>query len=438
MSLLLEFFTFALPKAGGTIGGIGITVSLLLFFLFILHKPLQIMVSLWSWGKDVFIVYFLFVFISLLIVVKNVFEHTLILFNIAQLFIILVSPLALTIPQTVHENKQFGIVNWSAIVVGGYAILQRLLGITSISLTGVTYTMGASLEDKPIGFSKESETISNKMPSTYQNGNGMGIFLALAILLLVVWPTKSQRQFRFKIIGIIVATIGISLSGSRSILFPLMLLLVLLAIFHSVPKTHYVQKKKLLVLLAILAVLFLVVVPWLIKNWQNIIQSKLYDRYVLQTIQNPSSDRGGTWVRMLTYIGSLRGTELLEFIVFGTPNGSFNGEGIIALLVEYGPLVTFSFFYLLLRMWIHVWRREGEHLFSYSLLAVTFAFLIDQSFYYPPSVMNYFMMAGIALQVFSRREVLKMKNAKFSNQFALPVKISTNHVRNELSQKSVQ
>lgn len=403
MSKLLEFFTLAFPKAGITVGGIGITFSLLLFFLFCVKNPLKILISVWNWGKDVFIVYLVFVFVSLIIVVKNFYDNTLIPFNIAQLFIILISPLAFVIPQTFSPEKQFGLVNLSALIVSGYAILQKIFGITSIALAGLTYTLGASLTDKPIGYLKGAESASNKMPSTYQNGNGMGIFLALTLLLLMIWPTKTKRQVRLKITSIVFSIVALLLSGSRSILFPLLLILIILSFYHGVPKKHFVKKNSLIIVTFVFVLIVFVLIPYLIENSQAILDSKLYDRYVLQTLQNPSSDRSETWQEMLIYIGDLKGPQALQFFFFGTPNGQFNGEGIIALLVEYGPIITFSLFYLLFRFWGRVWHREKLHLFSFAMLAVIFAFCIDQSFYYPPSLMNYFLISEVATECLEKQ-----------------------------------
>lgn len=373
---------------------------------------MKALTAIWNWGKDVFLVYLVFAFVSLMIVVKNFYDHTLVPFNVAQLFIILISPIAFMIPKTFNLNQQFGILNLSALIVSGYAILQRIFGITSIAVAGVSYTLGSSLEEKPIGFSKGSENISNKMPSTYQNGNGMGIFLALALMLLLAWPTATKCQFRFKLTGIVFSVVGLFLSGSRSILFPLLLMLLILGLYHIIPKRRYVNRKNFIIIVTVIALLLLVFIPFLVNNWQVIINSKLYDRYIIQTLQNPSSDRSGTWYKMLTYIGSLNGSQALQFFVFGTPNGQFNGEGIIALLVEYGPVVTFSLFYLLFRFWGRVWQREKLHLFSFSMLAVIFAFCIDQSFYYPPSLMNYFLISEIAIECFEAQgEVKKSEEA---------------------------
>ena len=179
MDALYVFVTTSLPKAGAQVAGLPLTLNLLLTAYVILRRPNQTLLTMQRF-RGLTIAYgtlFIFGTLSMLMALAQGVSA----FTLSQMLIVVGSPLVGISATRIPPERFSRIIICSMIIVNAYGLIQYFAGIENTSVAGLTYTLGQNNSDKPIGFKADGTT--EKIISTYQNGNSLGIFDALGMRL---------------------------------------------------------------------------------------------------------------------------------------------------------------------------------------------------------------------------------------------------------------
>lgn len=389
MDTLYVFITTALPKAGTLVAGLPLTLNLLLTAYVILRHPNQTLLMMQRF-RGLTVAYgtlFVFGVLSMLMAVAQGMDA----FRLSQMIIVVGSPLA-GIAATRITSKRFSqIIICSLIIVNVYGLVQYLAGIENTSVAGLTYTLGQNISDKPIGL--KSDGTAEKIISTYQNGNSLGIFNALGISFLL----KSTQSSRFWKIGqyfaLSLGLIGIMLSGSRSIQIPFLLFLIILLVQFI----KQLPPRKRGITLSISGTILALGIVCLLA--QRTIINQFIDRLVKQTLADPTaSGRTNQWSHSFEVISHMDGGQVLRQLLFGrSPHTDIGGEGLPEFFFMFGIVSAAAFYGGLLYIVWCCWQRRSSRTIAIGILCVFCAFCVDQSFYYPPNIMNVALFAAAAL-----------------------------------------
>jgi O-antigen ligase len=276
-------------------------------------------------------------------------------------------------------------------MAGAYSLVQWIFGIEKTAITGLTVAIGDNIRNKPIGWGTYGmEAI--KMPSTYQNGNGAGIFFALIIVVVLSWIPSSRSWKNIRLLSILMATIGLSLCGSRSILYPFMILGLFILGSHikKLPK----RVKNNIALLTPFIILSVSIVIFANQEFT----SYFINRNIMQFIENPTaSGRSFQLMAFLDDISRKDLFELIRMILIGDPhNISMAIEGILYVFTRYGIIAFSTFLMLLLGPVIKIYYFNKP--VAFAMLCVIIAFAVDSTYQYPPMLMNYFLIVGFIIK----------------------------------------
>ncbi|RYL92713.1 hypothetical protein EWI07_08580 [Sporolactobacillus sp. THM7-4] len=394
MNELFEFMTFAFPKAGAQIG-VPLTIAMLLFLLALLKCQYQVIPAFLQ-VRGLSTSYIIFVFFVLISFIFNLGAIS--SFQLTAAMVVVGSPLAIGIGNRIDPQKAMLIIAVALMIVGAYAFVQRVIGIVSTSIPGLTYTFGQDLAAKPIGYGMAASGEAQKMPSTYQNGNGAGLFYALAIPLLLSWIPQTSRQNRIRISGVVLGIVGLLLSGSRSIIIPFALLFVFLLILL---KNKLNFRQQMLFLSTVLLGTFMLILYLMYTH--NPFLSQLYARYIEQTVSDPTgADRTVQYSSAFSAVNAMDGLGFIRFLLIGMPWEQIEGiEGLISTLFMYGLFGFLGFVSLLLSTMIGVFKVNKLNAIGF--ICVFVAFMVDGSFNFPPALMNFFFLAGLLTRPDARK-----------------------------------
>ncbi|CAM3131807.1 hypothetical protein [Sporolactobacillus spathodeae] len=385
MEYIFEFLTMSFPKSGLQIRT-PITFSMLLI-LFLLIKKKNRSTKTLKRIKGFTTLYFIFVMFIAFSFIFNPYGFT--TDDITKAMVLVGSPIALVIGTNMNKELFKKIMAYSLVIVGGYSLIQRIFGIISTAIPGLTYTFGQNLMSKPIGYGVDIGKEAIKMPSTYQNGNLSGIFLAIGVPIMINWLLKEKKNKLLKIAAILFGVIGIYLSGSRSVLIPFLLISLLIPLL-SMGKLN---KKTALLFISISLFVSSTIILYLYFSHAQILE-QAYNQYVGRTLLDPTGNgRTEQYMYALNQMNSLSGIQLLRFIFIGfTWNEELWLEGFIYLFFNYG---LFSFLSLIILLLITTGAVFKENkIESLGFISVIFDFMVDGSFVYPPSLMIIFLTAG--------------------------------------------
>lgn len=389
LNYIFEFMTFSFPKAGAQLG-VPLTFAMFLF-LFALYQCREQLIPGFLQIKGLALSYSLFVLAVLLSLLFNLSHLS--TFQITMVMVVIASPLALGIGRSLDSQLALKILALSMILVGVYALIEKIAGIVTTAIPGVTYTFGQDLAEKPIGYGMASSGEALKMPATYQNGNGAGLFYALAIPILLSWTPSSPRFKLLKIISIFFGCVGLLLSGSRSIMIPFILFLIFLLalVKHKLNYRNQVLFCSCLLFLSVLGIIYLL-------QSNNQFLQQLYTRYIDQTLSDPTgSGRTSQFEIAFTQANTLDGLSFLKFLLIGLPWDQIGTiEGLVSTLFNYGIFGFISFLLLLITTIYAIFERNK--LAAIGFICVFIAFIVDGSFNFPPTLMNFFFLAGLLTQ----------------------------------------
>lgn len=386
---LFEFMTFAFPKAGAQLG-VPITIAMF-FFLFALLKCQYQVIPVFSKIKGLSTAYIVFAGCVVISLIFNLGDLS--SFQVTVAMVVLASPLAVGIGYSADLQRALKILAVSLIIAGGYALIQRVAGIVTTAIPGLTYTFGQDLAAKPIGYGMAAVGEAQKMPSTYQNGNGAGLFYAMGIPILLSWVPLSVNWKLVKYLALFFGFFGLFLSGSRSIMFPFVLLFIFLLILV---KNKLSYQKQILFLSAVFFIAALGTLYLMYANNQFL--EGAYARYIQQTASDPTgAGRTSQFALAFTQVNQLNELGFLRFLLIGLPWSQLDTlEGLLSTLFCYGLFGFIGFLLLFMSALYHSFKMNL--LASLGLVCIFLAFMVDGSFNFPPSLMNFFFLTGLLAQ----------------------------------------
>jgi hypothetical protein len=413
MSTLFLFFTTLLPKAGAevSIGGLGIvplTVSLVLFpFLVILNiKNISFNLKKIKYLR-------LFYIIMLISVTSSVFIKfdTMAPFRILQTIVLVLSPLVICCISQTNINKSLTICCVSLFLVGSYAFVQFYFGILNTAIEGITYTAGQSLTSKMIGIGQSLYAEAFKMPSTYQNGNSMAIFVVSALTLCLAWKPQKRILKALRLLAVTTGTLSIFLCGARAVGLPFLVISPLILSEHQ-KNMSFKNKTELFIFVLSVTIVFILYLTFLRPDmFQN-----TFHRMITRTLGDPTGvGRTIQWANMNNHIRNLNDKTWMTFWLIGTDFRVPGGEGVYSILFFYGLPAAIGFAGCLVACVLACWRRKKIRGVAYGLTVVCFDFLADLSFYYPPSLMIFFIIAPMALYL---EESMTLRESSYGGIFS--------------------
>lgn len=389
------FMTMAFPKAGILIASTPITIAEILFAICII-KYRGYIYNFFKKNKYWTACYGLYAITIIIATLINLNEAP--LFRIAISVVLIISPLSIGIGESLKTSKSIKIITICLIIVGMYALIQWSFGINNTKVEGLTYAYGDTLDDKTNGYGVDGKE-AIKMPSTYQVGNGAGLFyiLALAALLSYKFQNKILKNF-----AIFIGLIGLLMSGSRSIIIPVVILIPY--VIYSLYKKIKTNRGRQIFLLVIFLI-FVTAILYITLFNSDLIEYA-YNRYILTTLSDSTGSGRTTMIKeSFEEISKLNFLEKVRAIILGVPwEIGATSEGILYTFFKYGIITMISFLAILILPIIKLFK-DGNKIMAIGLLGVFIAFCVDSSFNYPPSLMNYFLLAGIFLNYGNSRKI---------------------------------
>ena len=399
MNYIFEFICMAIPKAGIIFKELPFNLSTVMLPLIALFNYKEIIRFMSK--RKFFFYYIIFILFIVMINLYKILFYGKNTFFMAVSLIYLFAPLMIVVGYSMNTYNFYRVMKISTIVVSLFSIIQYLFGIENTAIYGLTIALGDSYKDKSIGLGMSDFAEAIKMPSTYQNGNGVGIFLAMAVIAIIFDEIKEEKRSRWlKIIAIVLGMIGIGLSGSRAILYPLVFFLVIKfkSIYGFIHKGMKKYSQQIRIFLFILFLIFICFLLYYltINNSGKIITKSFINRYLTTTL-NDSTGAGRT-VKFSEYIYLLKKSdffEFLEYMIFGSNWVVFSGGDILTILINFGVITTLMFWSMLL--YVNKKLIKIKNWECIGLLSVFVAFLIDSSYNYTPALTNYFLISGYLL-----------------------------------------
>ena len=379
------FMTMAFPKAGVLIASTPITIAEILFAICIIKYRGYILDFIRK-NKYWTVFYGLYVFTIIIATLINLNEAP--LFRIAISVVLTISPLSIGIGKSLEISKSIKIVTICLIIVGMYALVQWSFGINNTKVEGLTYAYGDTLDDKTNGYGVDGRE-AIKMPSTYQVGNGAGLFYILALAALISYKSGNKL---LKYFAIIIGMIGLLMSGSRSAIIPFIILIPY--VIYNLYKKLKTNKGRQIFLLSIILIIIISILYITLFNSELI--EYAYNRYVLTTISDNTGSGRTTMIKeAFEEISKQNFFGKVRCILLGVPwEIGATSEGILYTFFKYGIITMISFLAILILPIIKLFKK-GNKIMAIGLIGVFIAFCVDSSFNYPPSLINYFLLAGI-------------------------------------------
>ncbi|NMM95241.1 O-antigen ligase family protein [Bifidobacterium oedipodis] len=400
MDTIFTFITMAFPKAGAQVSGLPLTLNLLLTAYVVLRHPNQTLLSIQKY-HDLAVAYaLLFVFglhSMLLAVAQGVSPYAL-----SQMLIVIGSPLVAVSALRLNAEKFTKIVICAMLIVNLYAVAQYTAGIENTAIEGITYTYGQSIFDKPIGLSVDGT--AEKMISTYQNGNSFGLFDALGLSYLLNRLPIDHKWNIAKLCALFLGFIGFMLSGSRSIQIPFILVLLFILIQY-IKRTPSRLRQNI-----IGGCITGLVIMAIFLSYNSTMMSKFLDRLITQTVADPTaSGRTEQWNIIFSSISNMDTITLIrQFLLGKNPQADFRGEGLPDFFATFGLPCTIAFYSGLILLIIHCWKSKYGKTTALGILSVSIAFCFDQSYYYPPDIMNVYLFAA-AVYLLSNQKAMQTR-----------------------------
>ena len=203
----------------------------------------------------------------------------------------------------------------------------------------------------------------------------------------------NKKNKVMKFISIVLGIIGISMSGSRSIIIPFVFITPFI-IKNIYDKLIY--KKQLLFHMIIIVAVLLGTAYFILFNTEYL--TYMIDRYIITTLSDTTgAGRTTLYASYLDNLNNMKIFELLKSILIGMSWDKCHWiEGVVYNLEYYG-LVNFVCFNIILLIGIFKLIRK-RYLVSLGLICVYIAFVIDASFNFTPGLINYFWMTGFLLK----------------------------------------
>lgn len=389
-----QFINMAFPKAGILYHGLPVTVSTLLFGLALLYVIIRYGWKEHPLPKAFWIVYLLFCLWVITCIIVN--GKSLYMQRIANAFVLMASPLAVCLGWRVSSlHKALRITAAALILVAVYAIAQWFGGIEETTIRGLNLAWGESWGTKPIAIIKPDSYTIVKWPATYQNGNLVGVFYIMVWPVLLAWKTVSDADKRLRFAALSLGIIGLMLCGSRSAVYTFAVMLPFMIWIFYRQQGQAALKYLGVLLLAVIMLTGALNFP----PRQDGIVPMLVGRYVKQTIKSPTSGRIVQYGRYANRLGSMESANKYHVLLFGIKSGQkMKTEGLISVAKKFGyPAVILFVGLFALILYYACWRRPDTYLMALGLITGALPFVLDGSFEQPPTLLNWFFVAGLLL-----------------------------------------
>lgn len=398
---LLAFFTFALPKAGALIKGVPLTMALVLLALYSFYY-LPGMIRLVCDRKVLGVPYLLLLYFIILTGCVN-WGAPGFSVRMAEAVLYLISPLTLFAGQRMETKKLVRILWITVFIVGIFALIQYTGGVERTKIPGLTLQWGDNYLSKPLGWGMNGQE-TQKIPSTYQNGNALGIMTAqlLGIFLYVSARLKKQWQRIVNQLVILLCFIILLLCGSRTAIVSA-LVVILPLLFGGRIRIHRKRAAELAVTVTVGLLLFIAVDRMMAFG----IWDRVYDRYVVNTFVKGggaagTAGRTDQWLRFLDGVFSLDHGGAWRFFWTGFSWRHMRmAEGLLYVMGCFGVVAFVCFTVLLIRPIFRAFTLD--RLWGLSFLAVFVALCVDRTFCSTPVLMNYFFLDGAVIRLLSER-----------------------------------
>lgn len=387
---LFEFISLSFPKAGTAEYFLPLTIANITFILAIIRLGNKNLTGFNVISKNFTITYLLYAFlllISLLINIESVSGNA---YLMAFTFVMLASPLALSIGYSIPSDKAMKIVAWSVIITSVYGLMQFFIGIEETTIPGISLAIGEQTTEKNIYRWINGIRVLVKTPSTYQNGSLFAPFLLMAIFLLLDWKKCKLRN-----ISLVLGIIGFIIAGSRCSVVAVIVLFITIIIMNVMNKDITISKRNIFI-----ALLFAVICILLL--FTGILQSsleRLYFTYIGYTSMDATaSGRTVLWGNLFDLISDLNVFEFIRFIIMGVNwKEIIWTEGLTYFFTQFG-VISFALYLYMLYMITHFFYVNKRKYIVYGILGSFYIFCIDGTFIYTPTMINFFLMIGIALK----------------------------------------
>ena len=395
MDALFQIVTFCIPKAGVQVGGVPLTLNLLLLAWVIVRHPNDTVLAIQRFRWVGYLYAILLFFGSITFVLSIGHWKT---FKLAEIIVVLASPLACVFASRMDVERMMKVTCCALVIVGAYAAVQFAFGIVSTSIQGLTYTYGQDIMYKPIGYGmgNSGDDSANKMPSTYANGNYLGIFDVLGITIMLCWHAKERFWKIMRLLAIACGAIGLMLCGSRSIVIPFIAscLFLLIQRYRAWPR----RMKGTYLFFTILA---LIGICCYLALFQSSVVSHFLNRIVEQTATDSTgAGRTAQWTKLVHNMFLLAPLQVVRLMLVGQGSTyQLGGEGMPEFFATFGAISTMAFYGMIVAGAVYCWKNMATRPIAFGLLCSAVAFSVDQSFYYPPTVMEVFMTLGIAATI---------------------------------------
>jgi len=292
------------------------------------------------------------------------------------------------------------IVMVAAATVGLYGLAQNLFGITEIAVPGLTHVYGEDIiRDNPI------RTVSGtlKSPSLYHNGNLAASFLLIGIGFALYAPRLDRRFRLLAVIALAAAIVGVAVSLARTAALGFAIgSVIALAPRFRPPR---MGRKVANLSSAVLVVAAILLLGYILTGSSGF----LVERYLFESLDDPTAaGRTGGYSAWFATLTSLPPGDFLQSLSFGdwaVDPVEDALEGIPAVIGVYGVFSLLAFCALVLlpcRMIRASIGSEGTILW-FGLVASASMWSIDNTLLFPPTLMNWFLLAGLAVQIAAAR-----------------------------------
>lgn len=380
---LFTIITCCFPKAGIATFSLPITAAMILFLLLIIVNIRNFINK--SVELSYMCIYIHIIINSIITILLN--KNNVSAMNIAYIMVLLSSPLTYIFGGAFELNTSKKILSISLIIVGGFSLLQFIFGVNETAIPGLTIAIGEDYTKKQIF---RSGIGISKIPSTYQNGTLLAPFLIISIAFLLQGKDKTKLTY----IALFFGLVSLLLSGSRSSLFSVIMILPIL--IFNILKNVYGQKIKKILIIIFLSPIIIIILFFTLKIIFPDFASQIYNSYVGFTLNDSTlSGRTTQWSDFLLIIKDLNIKELIRFLLFGLSwdNGK-HIEGLLLFMKLYGVTSFFAYLCFLISFFI---RFRKLSYISYSLIVLMIIFMIDGSVFYPPTLMNVFLILGMSI-----------------------------------------
>jgi len=394
---LIWVLALAFPKAGMKFGEVPVTVASVVLMLYGAYNLIYpgYPARLQAESRRFMRYHLAFAWVLVLSLVVNL--ESLDTVDLTMWAVLVGSPLAFHAGLRAGNPKRLMLVVMvSTAAVGFYGLAQNLFGIVEIAVPGLTHVYGEDIiRDNPI----RTAGGTLKSPSTFHNGNLAASFLLIG-LGFSLFASRVDRRLRivamFALTG---AVVGVAVSLARSAVFGFAIAAVI-ALMRKFRPTWVGSRVATLVSLVAIVAGFLLL-GYILTGSTGF----LIERYIIESIEDPSA--AGRTSGYAAWLGTLAEASLgglLQALTFGdwfVDPVADELEGLPLIIAKYGvfALVAMASIVVLpCRMIREALGSEGTIIW-FGLVASASMWYIDNTFLFPPTLMNWFLLAGLAVQL---------------------------------------